>query len=130
MRDALARMQRTQELNRKLEEIGVIDKDAINKTLYEIGIIQRCNEKLYCVVDANLSKSQQGVQAAHGVAQYLMEHPYTKWTNGTLIVLKSYDLSQWEEWAESVFREPDLDNRITACVAFGKPNPSEYCQLM
>ncbi len=123
-------MQRTYELNQKLKEIGVIDEDALGKVLYEQGTVDRVNDKLYCVVDATLSKSQQGVQAAHGVAQYLLEHRDTKWNNGTLIILKSYDLSQWEDWAESMFREPDLDNRVTACVSFGKPDPSSYCPLM
>lgn len=122
---AYQRQLRTSELNQKLREIGVIDEGAINRAL---GI--RENDKLYCVVDASLSKSQQGVQAAHGVAQYLLEHKDTEWTNGTLIILKSYDLQSWEEWAESVFREPDLENRVTAYVTFGNPEPSKYCSLM
>jgi hypothetical protein len=92
--------------------------------------LEKRNHKLYVVVDSNLSPSQQGVQAAHGVAQYLLEHPDTEWTNGTLIILKSPEIERWFTWAESVFREPDLDNRVTACVAFGKRKPSRHCELM
>ena len=78
--------------------------------------------KLYVVVQSDLSKAQQAVQAGHAVAEFLKTNPNTLWSNGTLVYLKQKDLN-WlygiknYEWAE--FREPDLGNQVTAVAAFG-----------
>ena len=74
------------------------------------------NKKLYVLVDANLSKSQQGVQAGHALAEYLLRCK-TDWENGTLVYLKTYDLKKYLHLAEAVFREPDLNNHVTAIAA-------------
>jgi hypothetical protein len=80
-------------------------------------------KKLYVVVDASLSKSQQAVQASHGVAQYVIDediHPSKdRWLNSTLVLLKDRDLDKYLSSCDSYWREPDLDNRVTA-VAFFK----------
>jgi len=72
------------------------------------------------LADNALSKSQQAVQSAHAVAQYLLDHPETKWTNGTLVLLKTDDLEAYLPYAESIFREPDLENQITALTFLDK----------
>lgn len=74
--------------------------------------------KLYILVDQNLSPSQRAVQAAHAVAEYLLTHRDTEWDNGTLVLLKVPDLEPWLKHADAIFREPDLDNRITAIAAY------------
>jgi hypothetical protein len=79
--------------------------------------------KLYVVVDASLSKSQQAVQASHGVAEYMLSQSFMGkyrsdgWWNETLILLKDRDLDKYLPDCDSYWREPDLDNMVTA-VAF------------
>ena len=82
-------------------------------------------EKLYCLVDSRLSRSQQAVQSAHGVAQWCLEYPYA-WRNGTLVLLKVPEPRQWilangirANGKFTQFREPDWDNRVTCVVGMG-----------
>jgi hypothetical protein len=84
-------------------------------------------EKLYVVVNDSLTPSQQAVQSAHAVAEFMKNNPYSMWRNGYLILLKdkpnySKDMFGWVsghcEYAE--FREPDLENKVTAYAIFGK----------
>lgn len=90
-------------------------------------------EKLYVVVNENLTPSQQAVQSAHAVAEFLKENPNTVWRNGYLILLKappssighmsaSFTLRRYE-FAE--FREPDLGDKVTAYACFG-PNVESF----
>lgn len=88
--------------------------------------------KLYVVVNAKLSISQQAVQSGHAVAEFMRKHPYTQWSNGYLIYLKDEPV-RWKgeegnmkaysyikygnQYAE--FIEPDLDNKVTAYACFG-----------
>ena len=59
------------------------------------------------------------VQGGHAVAQYLLDHPRQTWDNNYLIYLYA-DIEKWvwklklKNIDFSVFREPDLDNEITA----------------
>lgn len=82
--------------------------------------------KLYVLVRADLSKSQQAVQAGHALAQFLLEHRDTAWDNGTLVYLKVPDEQVLQQWAEklkqfgiSTFREPDIGDQLTAIAALG-----------
>lgn len=43
--------------------------------------------KLYVLIRNDLSNAQKAVQGGHALAQWLIENPYTNWTNGTLIYL-------------------------------------------
>jgi hypothetical protein len=79
--------------------------------------------KLYVLVREDLSPAQQAVQAGHAVAEYLLRGPEHKWDNGTLIYLgvpNEERLQLWKDKLEArdvpfvVFREPDIDNEITA----------------
>ena len=88
-------------------------------------ILQRRRKmhKLYVIIRDDLSGPQKAVQGGHALAQYLIEHPDAKWTNGTLIYLTVRNLQMLNFWREkcianglsiSVFREPDLNNEMTA----------------
>jgi len=74
-------------------------------------------QKLYIIVDSHLSKSQQAVQGAHVVAEYLITNPKTEWNNGTIILLKHSELEILVSECDALFREPDLNNKLTA-IAF------------
>lgn len=74
--------------------------------------------KLYVIVDNRLSPSQKAVQAAHGVAQYMLEHP-GKWNNETIVLMRGHP-EKLEEVADSIWREPDMGNRITAAAILAK----------
>lgn len=84
-------------------------------------------EKLYVIVSDKLSSSQQAVQGGHAVAEFLRKNPNTQWRNGHLIYLKcapgyrgdlyiGYFAGGVSEHA--AFREPDLDNKVTAFAVF------------
>ena len=78
------------------------------------------SSKLYVLVEAGLSPSQQAVQAAHGVAQYCLDHPDTSWRNGTIVLLKVPELEAYVKdhdlGRHAVFREPDAGDLLTAVV--------------
>jgi hypothetical protein len=60
------------------------------------------------------------VQAAHGVAQYCLDHPDTPWRNGTIVLLVVEGLEAYIQGHDlgrhSVFREPDAGDLLTAVV--------------
>lgn len=76
--------------------------------------------KLYIIVDRWLTKPHRAVQAGHAVAAYLKENPDTPWTNGTLVYLKSDDIHADSKLCDSVWVEPDWDNKLTAAACLGK----------
>ena len=86
--------------------------------------------KMYVLVRDDLTKSQQAVQGGHALAQFMIEHPFNGWKNGTLIYLRlsKEDLAAYyEEWRKSLkyiskFNEPDLNDEMTA-FAFVEPTP-------
>jgi hypothetical protein len=85
---------------------------------------------MYVIVRKDLTHSQRAVQAGHALAEFLMRGPISRWQNGTLIYLGvkgekqiknlkrkfDYDGIRYKE-----FKEPDLDNQITA-IATDQPN--------
>ena len=86
--------------------------------------------KLFVIVRKDLSISQRAVQAGHAVADYMLHSSFSRWNNETLIYLGVKGLHQLEnlkrkfenediEYIE--FREPDLNNEVTA-IATDKPN--------
>ena len=86
-------------------------------------------EKLYVVVNKDLPISQQAVQSAHAVTEFLKRNPNTLWDNGYLVLLKdkpyrNNDMRHFgpprnyqHEYVE--FKEPDLNNATTAYASFG-----------
>jgi hypothetical protein len=101
-----------------------LDLDRVNwliKTLEEGS-----KEKLYVVVNETLTSSQQAVQSAHAVAEFMRIHPHTTWRNGYLILLKTHPAYAGnmrpytgKGIEHAVFVEPDLDNKVTAYASFG-----------
>jgi len=77
-------------------------------------------KKLYVIVRKDLSISQRTVQAGHAIAEFLLHGPFSRWSNGTLICLGVKGLNQLEnikrkfEWEDIPYREPDLNNEVTA----------------
>lgn len=70
------------------------------------------------------------MQAGHVVAEYLLTRHDDEWTNGTLVYLKTNCLECYLEHAQAIFREPDLDNRITAIAFLAWESPPGEFRLM
>ncbi len=79
--------------------------------------------KLYVLIDESLPPIYGCVQGGHVVAQWLLEHR-NGWNNEYLIYL-SANVSKWKNKLNTlgidftVFKEPDLDNKITALAILG-----------
>ena len=113
---------------RTLEQVdsGVrLDMERVNWILKTMNPDSK--EKLYVVVNETLTPSQQAVQSAHAVAEFMKKNPYTQWKNGYLILLKGapnmvgnmrHYVMGAHEYAE--FVEPDLNNAVTAQAFFGQ----------
>ena len=93
--------------------------------------------KLFVIVRKDLTPSQRAVQAGHALAEYLLHSPISRWKNETLIYLGVKGLTQLLNLKIKLdnhginyiqFREPDLNNEITAiasdenCKIFKKLN--------
>ncbi len=76
----------------------------------------------------DLTRSQQAVQGAHVVAEYLLRGPLTFWANGTLILLGVENEKHLIVWGNKLnvlkvpfvrFTEPDMGNQTTAIAVEG-----------
>jgi hypothetical protein len=87
--------------------------------------------KMYVLVRRDLTTSQQAVQAGHAVAELLLRGQRNGWDNGTLVYLGVKNEDELRRWkyklsgiglAYSEFKEPDMENEITAisCVSSGE----------
>ena len=97
-------------------------------------------KKLYVLVRSDLKSLQyRGVQAGHGVAQWMLKFPDSQWKNGTLIyvdVADEHALQKWcfklqdrkMEYAE--FFEPDIGNQRTAISCLTDTNIFSNLPLM
>lgn len=92
---------------------------------------------MYVVVRQDLQQSYQAVQAAHAGIQFQHEHPEIakEWHDKSkyLVHLSARDINHLEDLIykanrnsikHSIFREPDIDNEITA-VAFEPSDASK-----
>ena len=81
--------------------------------------IQNNEKRLYVLIDKSLEPVYGCVQGGHAVAQWLLEHPQQTWNNSYLIYLKCNLYSMRRRLVKfnkdfSEFREPDLNNKLTA----------------
>lgn len=83
--------------------------------------------RLYIVIDESLDPIYGCVQGGHAVAQYMLDNQDSLWKNDYLIYVKG-DVEQIVSKLEyrciphSQFREPDLDNKLTAIALYGSNN--------
>ena len=81
--------------------------------------------KLYVLCDKNLDPIYGAIQGGHAIAQWLIEHGQSKWSNEYLIYL-SVDINKWKQLLDiygivySEFHEPDLDNQLTSITILEK----------
>ncbi len=85
-------------------------------------------KKLYVLTRKDLSLQYAAVQAGHGLAQFMIEHPNSDWNNDYLIYLAVEDERELKKVLTklrvigielSFFIEPDLDNQLTSIAAYG-----------
>lgn len=90
-------------------------------------------QKMYVLVRNDLSDEYKFVQGAHSLADYAIKLPnkFKEWNNSTIVFLgvrNLIDLRQMEGTLSmkgisfTSFKEPDLDNQVTAlaCYCDGK----------
>lgn len=88
--------------------------------------LQKKERRLYVLVSKDLTPVYGCVQAGHCAVQYVLDHP-GGWRNEFLIYVYA-DIEEWIEKLEhrniecSIFREPDLGNKITAIAVEGHNN--------
>lgn len=96
--------------------------------------------KLYVLVRKDLSTSYRAVQAGHAVAEFLLNGPRNhSWSNGILIYLGVENEAQLKCWVDrlslkgipiSQFREPDIDNQLTAIATVAEDKHFKSLQLL
>ncbi len=100
----------------KLLIVTIIDAILEEKLMNTSVNIQK---RLYVLISKDLTPVYGCVQGGHAVAQYLLEHPKQNWNNQYLIYLYA-NVNTWKRKLDmfgldySSFREPDLDNALTA----------------
>lgn len=81
--------------------------------------------KLYVLVRRDLSHSYRFVQGAHAVAEWCLKYP-DQWQNETIVFVEVNNQYQLLNWVDiltankvqfQTFKEPDLNNQITAIAA-------------
>ena len=101
----------------------------------------RPDEKLYLVTRADLPAGAQAVQAAHALRQFAAEHPDLDkfWfeRSNTLAMLAVPDeralrrllvRAEDRDLRSAAFREPDLDNALTAVAIEPSPEAQKLCR--
>ena len=79
----------------------------------------KTSKRLYVLVNRRLNPIYGCVQGGHALAQWMLENPNQTWNNEFLIYLYA-DVDKWASRLSqmgvpfSMFREPDLNNTITA----------------
>lgn len=83
------------------------------------------SSRLYILVSEDLAPIYGAVQGGHAIAQWMLEHSDNLyWKNETVVYLscnveKMKYLLEWDDI--SIFREPDLNNKLTAIAVVGNP---------
>lgn len=77
-------------------------------------------KRLYVIISKELEPVYACVQGGHAVAQYLIDHPSGRTWNNDYLIYCYADVDKWmrklsrKGYDFSMFREPDLDNKLTA----------------
>lgn len=94
-------------------------------------------ERLHILIDETLPPIYGCVQGGHAIAQWSIENPeeFQKWNNNYLIYLKSnLDIMKTKLDRYSIpyteFKEPDLNNSVTAIAVLGNSNVFKKLKLM
>ena len=83
------------------------------------------SNRLYILVSEDLAPIYGAVQGGHAIAQWMLEHSDNLyWKNETVVYLscnveKMKYLLEWDDI--SIFREPDLNNKLTSIAVVGNP---------
>ena len=101
------------------------------------------NDKLYVITRRDLEPGYQAVQSIHAAIQFKFEYPelskdWYEQSNylGLLSVTNEQELLQLIEQAAthsihcSIFREPDIDNQITAIALAPGPKSKKLCSRL
>ena len=100
-------------------------------------------DKLYVITRADLEPGYQAVQSMHALRQFTAEHPeidklWFEQSNylGLLSVTDEKELADLVKQATfhdisfSIFREPDVDNQITAIALAPGPKSKKLCSRL
>lgn len=77
-------------------------------------------KRLYVLIDKTLDPIYGCVQGGHAVAQWLLDNKETQTWNNEYLIYLSASVNKWKyklnakDLKFTEFREPDLDNRLTA----------------
>lgn len=92
-------------------------------------------QRLYVLIDNKLDSIYGCVQGGHVVAQWLLSHPNQNWNNSYLIYV-SADIPKWKKKLDILeidyteFKEPDLNNQITALAVLNNDRIFRNLQLI
>ena len=92
-------------------------------------------KRLYVLIADRLDPVYGCVQGGHAVAQWLLEHPGQDWNNSYLIYV-SADIQKWKDKLDLMeidyteFKEPDLDNQITALAVLNNDKMFKNLKLV
>lgn len=100
-------------------------------------------DKLYVITRSDLDPGYQAVQSMHALRQFTAEHPEVdqEWFErsnylGLLSVKSEVELKNLMELAEqrdikfSIFREPDIEDQITAIALAPGPKTKKLCSRL
>ena len=94
--------------------------------------------KMYVIVRRDISPSYQAVQGGHALAEFLLNYSQN-WGNSTLIYLGVSNELQLKKWENKLtqrnitfaeWREPDIDNQITAIAAYSNEEVFKNLNLL
>ena len=92
-------------------------------------------QRLYVLISNKLDPIYGCVQGGHVVAEWLLQHPNQDWNNNYLIYL-SANISKWKERLDVLevdyteFKEPDLDNQVTALAVLNNDKMFKNLKLI